>query len=196
MGLGSQPNGFSTLALDVKTVIGCVCSTMGRHVLAWDPNHRRSTSIQVGRALSLLPWVVRATLETREINICELCVDGGWESVLESNAIEGNTMCSGLVVVVSVYKQSGVPASMQRSVFSPSHGPATRTSLALSAPEIPRIRSDSCAIVTESMTCTLDALFHFQWSRELLWRPTGKQALEWSLDLIRAVNYIAVHTPE
>ncbi len=144
----------------------------------------------------MLPLVVRAKLENWSIDRGELRIQGGWKAVLQSNALESrfNAVYRGLDVVVGFYKQGYETHKChclhaEISALAQSRHPNIIGFIGAS------ICSDSCVVVTESMACTLDALFLAQRLKKPLWRPTKPQALEWSLDLIRAVNYMHQSDP-
>jgi hypothetical protein len=143
-----------------------------------------------------LPLVVRAKLENWVIDRNELRVEGGSDAFRETNALEGRykAVYRGLDVVVGFYKKGYETLKChclhaEISALAQSRHPNIIGFIGAS------ISSDSCVVVTESMACTLDALFLAQQSKKPLWRPTKPQTLEWSLDLVRAVNYMHQSDP-
>jgi hypothetical protein len=134
----------------------------------------------------MLLLAVRAKLENWSIDRGELRVEGGTDTFRETNALEGRYR--GLDVVVAFYRKGYKTLKChclhaEVRALAQSRHPNILGFIGAS------ISSDSCTVVTESMAYTLDALFLAQQSRKPLWRPTKPQTLlDWSLDLVHAVN--------
>ena len=143
----------------------------------------------------MLPLVVRARLENWSIDRSELQISQ--DTSFGSIELEGHFSAKyrGFEVLASCYRNGNAALKhhclhAEISALAQTRHPNIIGFIGAS------IDSQSCIVVTEHMSGgSLDALFLSQRQRKPLWRPPKAQALDWALDLVRAVNYLHQSDP-